>query len=304
MSDGTRANFDPLSHDELRARVSSYAAGVLSLPEADALREHLVACGDCLGLLLQRSPEASPSRPRELPEASDVSAEGSVVSAPSSARGGRIGVRGVGTLALVLATVLVWTLYAGLRRDHRYHDRLTALEIEQAHLRALIDSRDAELSTAHARSTRQAAELEATGEAQADLQRLFTVARALLPGDAAEQKALVDLLRTTDTQVVRLDPTRPFRDLRAQVLWHPARSLILLSAFGLPRVGEDEAPYRAILEFGKARSVPGPNFIPDSHGDIVLPIALTDEPAALRTITVVWGDDPPTVIASGHPETD
>jgi len=309
-----RPRYAPLvTHDEVRARLGAYAAGALSESAAEAVRAHLASgCKECLDDVFSRPVGLQPDPPRAVTEPAALPPTRRV------RRGRRWGlVVAVVLLALALATFTGWTIYDLREREAAHHAeavRLAARVSELETARAELNTTRAELNTriealAHDReaareeATRQAEAVRATAEENASLTaeleaaraRIATLSRgvqrrdteiAQLLGVGDEERAVRELAATPGVELVRLRPIPPVTDAGGHLLWHPARSTMMLYAFDLPPLAEG-ARYRVRLRLGDGRVEEGPVFRPGPRGDVVLPIRVNGGPVPLREVQVV-----------------
>ena len=318
-----RPRYAPLvTHDELRALLGAYAAGVLSESAAEAVRAHLASgCKECLHDVFSRPVGLQPEPPRAAAALPDDGSEAHAAPAPPARRvrrGRRWGlVVAVVLLALALATFAGWTIYDLREREAAHHAeavRLAARVSELETARAELNTARAELNTriealaqdreaAREEATRQAEAVRATAEENASLAAELEAARAriaalsrgvqrrdteiaqlLAGGD--EQRTMRELAATPGLELVRLRPVPPVTGAGGHVLWHPARDTLVLYAFDLPPLAEG-ARYRVRLRLGDGRVEEGPVFRPGPRGDVALPVRVNGGPVPLREVQVV-----------------
>jgi hypothetical protein len=308
-----------VTHDELHALLPTYAAGELDEETADAVREHLATgCADCLGDLFAR-PVGRPA-PDGVPR-SAVEAEATVLPPPTglergtvdasstSRRGERWALVAVLLLGLALAALGTWNIYDLRLREvmqrqsaARLARRLAEVEAARVELTARLETLGNDLAAARDEAARHADAVRATAEDGAQLateleaaqSRIGILTRGLrrrdveigrLLGGADDVTTVRDLLATPGVEVLRLQPVPPFAEVRGHVVWHPAREVLVLYAFGLPPP-DHGALYRVWLDLG-GREDRGPTFIPGPRGDTVLAVRLGTGAARLRGVQVV-----------------
>lgn len=259
------------------------------------MRTHLAGgCADCLEELFAQ-PVGWPA------SASDGQPSGPARRVRRQSAG-RLPTAVVLALGVALAALVAWTIsdlqrremaarLEALRAGHRLAEdaaevaaqaaRVTALERELATARDEL----ARLHGAAETATRLRDELAAAEERVAallrDMDRRDVELERLRMG-AAERQSVRDLLATPGVEVLPLAAVPPYRDVRGHVLWHPARPVVVLYAFGLPAGG-----YRVRLRLDDGRAVAVPLGRQSPDGDAALPVRLATVGAKLRDVTVV-----------------
>jgi hypothetical protein len=158
----------PLTHDEARILLPSYAAGELDLDRATGIRAHLASgCEACLRDLFSRpfghqplAPEAVPV----VPEPKAVAPEPAAM-APARPRASRAA---WAAGAVVLLAVGLWAAFEvrdRAARIARQSARLSELESERSRLDARLDAAARELADARLDAERARAVAETAGEA-------------------------------------------------------------------------------------------------------------------------------------------
>ena len=293
-----------MTHEELHALLPAYAAGTLDVATSEAVREHLAnGCLECLHEVfgrpvgLPRWTPPPPSRPEVQP---------AMQLAPRR--------RGLGAavvvLALALATVLAWTIFELRGREATYRAQagaaaaqLAEAETVRRELTARVHALEREVAVAQSEASRQADAVRETAETNARLQseleaareRIAMLTRSIRRRDSEidrllqgfdDERALYGLLATPGMEVMPLKPVAPFRDVRGQVLWHPARDTVLVYAFGLPPLAS-ASTYRVRVVLDDGRQVPGPSLRVDSHRDIAFPVRLEAAGARLKEVEIL-----------------
>jgi hypothetical protein len=148
-----------VTHEELRALVPAYAAGLLSVLQADALRMHLATgCAECLGTLY-RHPIGLPSVPAE---------ERPAPKRPHAPRLVRALVGLLIGLFLIEAGV---SLILGKRDEAAHRVFLHAVDAERAELKDRITILERKLRAARTLADDEAVRLRVAEENAAELQR-------------------------------------------------------------------------------------------------------------------------------------
>jgi hypothetical protein len=299
-----------VTHEDLRALLSGYAAGTLDSAESRAVQTHLASgCTECLREVFER-PVGLPRFPAQPP-----------VLEPRPEARPRPGwpARQVAVLAggLGLALAAVWVIGELRGRERAYRAqaegsavRAAELEAQRGALSARIAALAQDLETA--RRDLDAAREEAAREAlaardvaeadaelrhryEADEARIADLTRTLrareaelarLRMDGAVRGAQAELLATPGLEVLRLGAVAPFRDVRGHVLWHPARDTLLLYASGLPPLPAGSI-YRVHVDFDDGSERVGPAFGAGTHGALTLAIPLGEAAERLHALRVV-----------------
>jgi hypothetical protein len=233
-------------------------------------------------------------------------------------------------VALVLALALVWSIGQLRGREAAHREAVTELaaraaeaeaqrgQVEAQRVQAAVrlDAAERELAAVRAASAKQSEEVAAATAARleqleqdlaAARARIETLARGIqrreadierLEAAVRESRTLRELLATPGAQLLRLEPSAPFRAPRGHVLWNPARPILMLYAFGLPRLPEGVS-YRLRLVMEGEGGAPQPVLSPDREGEIVLPVRLDATPARLRQVEIVR-DPPGEAVLSGR----
>jgi hypothetical protein len=148
-----------VTHEELRALVPAYAAGLLSVPQTDALQMHLAAgCAECLGNLYSH-PVGLPSAPAEDRLAPERPYPSRVVRAV------------VGLLVGLLVVEAGVSLVLGKRDEAAHRVFLHAVEAERAELKDRNTILERKLSAARTIAAHEAVRLQVAEESAAELQR-------------------------------------------------------------------------------------------------------------------------------------
>jgi hypothetical protein len=165
-----------MTHDELRALMPAYAAGLLSGSQVDSLRTHLASgCAECLGDLFTRRMglPAVPAKERPPPER------------PSPERSAAPGLAGVVIGLLVALLVIEAGAFVTLRKrdDAEHRAFLETMEAERAEQTDRITALERELSAAETTAAQRAMELQIAGDKTAELE-----------GALADAKERIELL--------------------------------------------------------------------------------------------------------------
>jgi hypothetical protein len=205
---------------------------------------------------------------------------------------------------------MAWTIAELRGREAAYRAQATAAASQLAEtesvrrdLAARVPALEREADSARTEAARQAAAIRETAEASARVQneldaaheRIETLLRGIRRRDGEIDRllqsfdgdhALRGLLATPGMEVLPLKPVAPFRDVRGQVLWHPANDTVLVYAFGLPPLAARSA-YRIRVALDDGREIPGPPFRVDSRSDVAVPLRLDAAGARLKDVEVV-----------------
>jgi hypothetical protein len=295
-----------VTHDELRSLLAPYAAGTLPPADAEALRGHLATgCTACLDALF-RLPVGLP---RVAADEVPPPAVPIVAAPPARPRGGGW------LLAIVLLTALaanlIWMVRerAELRRTQAEVDdvgmRLDAAQHERDAFSDRLESRGRELADARASARDSAARYEeerrVADETRSNLDRDLAAAQARvdlltrgvqrrdreierLASGTDDGAAVRELLVTPGLQLLRLEAVRPFREGRGHALWHPARDVVVVYAFGLPGLPSGEG-YRIRVSADGA-DAQARSFQPGLHGEATITIRLGAEAGTLREVAI------------------
>jgi len=302
-----------VTHEELRALLPRYAAGVLDETRSEAVRTHLATgCDECLQDVF--------TRPVGLPVDKERQTANAVAARPRHRRRRRarrvagvlLGTVAVGAIALAAwAFGALWGREAAQRVETerlraeaaRLADRVTENERALAELRGRADGLAAALTAAREESGRQAEAAREMAEENARLAEQLDEARRrvdeLTPALRARQRELDrlrraaddehllrDLLATPGSELWGLRPVAPFRDAHGQVVWHPARREMILYAFGLPPLPAGST-YEVRLGLDDGDRVAGPSFAPSANGTAVVSVPVNAEAQRVREIEVV-----------------
>ena len=295
-----------VTHDELRSLLAPYAAGTLPPADAEALRGHLATgCTTCLDALF-RLPVGLP---RVAADETPPPAVPVVDPKPARSRGGLW----VVVIALVIALVasLAWMVRdrAELRRIRAEVDdvgmRLAAVERERTAFSDRLESRGRELADARASARDSAARYEeerrVADETRSNLERDLAAAQARvdlltrgvqrrdreierMASGTDDGEAVRELLVTPGLQLLRLEAVSPFREGRGHALWHPARDVVVVYAFGLPQLPSGDG-YRIRVSADVA-DAPARTFQPGPGGEAVITIRLGAEAGTLREVAI------------------
>jgi hypothetical protein len=294
-----------VTHDELRGLLAPYAAGTLPQDDAEALRDHLATgCTTCLDALF-RLPVGLPRvAADELPPPVPMAA---VSPAPAS------NVSRIVAVALLVGLVasLIWMVQqrSELRRLRAEVDdlgmRLEAVQRERTAFSERLESRGRELADARASAreatTRHEEERRVADEARADLERDLAAAQARvdlltrgvrrrdreierMASGTDDGEAVRELLVTPGLQLLRLEAVSPFREGRGHALWHPARDVVVVYAFGLPELPSGDG-YR-IRVTADGADAPVRTFRPGPRGEAVITVRLGAEAGVVREVAI------------------
>jgi hypothetical protein len=252
-------------------------------------------------------------------------------------RGARVLSAILAAVALVLVLALVWTVGQLRGREAAHREAVAELaaraaeaearrvqieaeraeiEAQRAQIAARLEAAERELAAVRAASAKQSEEVAAATAARleqleqdlaAARARIEMLARGIQRRDAdiehleaavQESRTLHELLATPGAQLLRLEPSPPFRAPRGHVLWNPARPVLMLYAFGLPRLPEGVSYRLRLVTEGEGGAIQ-PVLSPDRAGEILLPVRLDDTPARLRAVEIVR-DPPGEAVLSGR----
>ncbi|MFN8543232.1 MAG: hypothetical protein U0807_03385 [Candidatus Binatia bacterium] len=278
-----------MTHEDLRARLPAYAAGVLIGPSADVVRLHLAGgCSECLHDLYAR-PVGFPRVPI------------SRVRAPAwcwAVASAVVGIALAGTLGWLVARVRAPRPSPVVQVAPELTSRLAALEAERDGLAAsLAEERRARAAAPAAREAVVAAGRE-VGEpepaAVAPDARVAALTRevsrrdaeiARLAARAEARGALQRLAARPGLRVLPLRSVRPFREPAGQLLWNPEVDVAVLSVSALPRVPE-AGLYRVRLGAPDGTPVAAADLGAVTGGSVTLPVPVS-RGASIGVVEVV-----------------
>ena len=216
-----------------------------------------------------------------------------------------------GLLGLLAAGLAVWMVGDDLRAREatarteaaRLAARLAESDAQRAALETRVDQLERELHAAQAEASRQSDAVRETAELSAQLshdleaaqEHIGMLGRGLRRRDREidrlltgvdERLSLGELLATPGVELMRLRAVAPFHDVHGHVIWHPARTALLLYAFSLPPAPAGGG-YRVRVALDDGRLEAGPAFTPGPRGDAALPVRLSTDATHLRAVEVV-----------------
>lgn len=283
-----------MTHAELYARLSAYAAGELDPETTEAIRDHLAAgCDGCL-----REVFTLPREPVLLPPAPSRRSVTPLV---------------LGVLALAAVGLMAWWVRDGRRQllaDQTVSARMTgeiealrgaqtALSGALARIELALD-RDDETAAA----TRERADL--VGRVAGIEDRVEGLARQsdLLADLLAEPRArqpVDELLTTPGARVHALVPAPPGRAGRGYAVWAPLRPVLLVHGFGLPALPQGET-YRVRVRIDDDTTVSVPKVAPDAAGSLAAVVMLPEVENEEVTDVELVADPEGRVILTSRPE--